>query len=178
MRVLAFIPTLIAAGLLTACGADPDNITEIEEARPEDVESNAPANFVASEDDDIFSPLDPVTEEACDGDPAEIAQIIPDQSSFTSMSASGITVVACAFDGRRDFWSIDVTSLPVDDRVAFQTVITDHLRRGTFQGDDRTQSGIFRKRDGGLCAVQIDPAVARPVCDSARQAQSRLDAQN
>ena len=173
--------------MLSACGggetieaiedeaATTSELEQVEDITPEETSELTTDPDSVDEEEVYSSELDSIAEAACDSEPSDIAQIIPPGSSFSSRGADAVVVIACAFDGEREYWSIDTTELEDEARTEFDFAVADHLRAGTFPDSDRSQSGIYRKRDGGLCAIQSEPNVAILICEAAERAQALLD---
>jgi len=173
----AFAPFFISACALAlyGCGGPAE---EADAPADETVETPAAADAPAPEqevgrDNEV---LNAAARAACERGREGFLEEIPDGAAFVYRGPDAVMRLACTLDGERESWLIPVTALDQDARAPLDFAVANVLRHNASRGDDRETSGFFSARDGGLCAIQLDEEVTRPMCEEARRAAVLVEA--
>ncbi|WP_019960744.1 hypothetical protein [Woodsholea maritima] len=181
MKKVLMAQAAVCAFILAACqnpaeqeGEAPAQDTQVTEQEDTNAsETSQPEDPSSDDDSDEEGPsitaLDQAARNAIEADDESFMNAIPEDSVFVERGANGIIRVACALNGERQAWVIQASQVagPLGD--ALDEAVASEFRRGARPEDDRSQTGFYRRRDGGLGAVQRSPE-AHGVCDIAREA--------
>lgn len=182
MKKVLMAQAAVCAFILAAC-QNPDaeqtpNSAEHTSHSDETQSASEPATEASDSADTSLdrpapSELDRTVEAVIAADDETFMTLIPEGSVYVERSANGIVRVACALDGEHNGWVIRAAQLPDAIRIPFDGAVADELTRGTGPDDDRSQSGFFRRRDGGLGALQT-ASDAQALCPIAREAHRQV----
>jgi len=171
MKTLTPIMIGASALVLAACSQPAEDAETGGQAEPETAAEEAEFD-PASLDNET---LNAAARAACERGREGFIEEVPDGAAFAFRGPDAVLRLACTRDGRRDAWIVPVVDLTPEERTPLDLAVAEMLRHNAGRTDDRATSGFFSARDGGLCAIQLDEAVARPLCEEAARAAAALE---
>jgi len=175
MKPIAWLSMSAAALLLAACGEADETAEDAAPSEQTSAQDETATGTGSGETGVGLSRLDQAAEDACRAEGVDaVLAVLPEGASFTSRGPDAYVEVACKLEDRREYYRFRSVDLPEAIRTGFDSTVANHMRFGLRPGDDRSNTGVYRMRDGRFCAVQTDPALGRTACEAAAEADAAL----
>jgi hypothetical protein len=166
MKAFLLIP---AALLLAACSGPEDGAETAEAPAPDDGRSNLERELDGLYDQERVDRRNELlaSSDACFAE--DRAALLNENQTLMERGALAIDIIAHAVDGEREVFEFPIVELSQDQRERLNAAAADFYRAAGEVHDYDTDDTIYhRDQSGTNCTVVKDPAIGRPLVETAR----------